>query len=1089
MLKRLSATLIVLIMCIGLIPSVYAEDRTWIEINSIDFNGEYTSAKASGKDSEILVDNVNLYNGNPTLKNISTMFSKDAGVSLGGILPERTVGESYKIKATVYMSTLATGVFKGKSKLAIGVGNENNVQMSAQEVQIRNWNEIEFTYTVTEGNSVYDNIIIQRHGNNVPKWFSVANVKVYKSCTPEEAAKISGTAVSWSQYRFDGFEERIDNASKLMMNHGMRMNHNGNSREETIGAEPYEGYSCLNTYTSNNKTENGYIIKNMLPEFTAADIGRRVRVSAYFYIQQLVGNNNSDKVGMQIGICDESETLRNTVKVYAALKRWIKLEGEFEITEENLSFNKILVLFDNGWNYPMWSRLDAVSAEVTQDKEDRDEITLKLDGNAVKTDNPLMVVNDNLMIPAEDMFKAVNTPYTLSEDGKTITAAIGETSSTFKADSTVVDASNRKIFDSIPSKMIDGKLYIPYKEIGVAYDTAVKWDAQKREVDIQTQFPIIRRDVPVSTLTDTKDIRDLHFDIKPKVEMIPWDDLPDYEVVLDDKDFMRSKKAGEGKYGTYKQIEVEGQPFTTAWEVDCTSLPPNAYDFQLEPPMFEEKCEVDDIMLMEFYFRTIKAQHEDGQAVITAKVEANGNGYLKTMSEVLSAGDDWFLVHLPFRVQRLNSLPTIRPAIVFGSRIQKLQIGGFRIVNFKDTVTMDQFDNGTDEKLAIEEVYNPNVQWRNEALDRIEKIRKDDIVVKVVDKRGNPIKDATVDVSMFEHEFKLGTSIHNDTMGHMSEDPDIKTEFDLISKYFNYFVCETAHKWSGYSNGRFAARQLMDQLEKKGVKARYHASIWDAEKNLPIAVRPLVNDKAAIEARIDKHFEAIYDDYGDIRDWDIMNESQFSNLLRTKYGWEVYDDWYEHAYRRLGDGVRYQYNETAHGGGWTEIVDYLEENAPAANSYGIQSHLRFGVIEDRLSIFKDLEDRGLRGMVTEFDIDEDDPILQGGNARDYIIATFASPAMDGLIMWGYEDGYHWLKNSALMNRQDELKPCGEQFVDLFYNKWWTQESGKTGDDGIYSVKGYFGDYDITVTKGGATISTVAHLSRDAENEEIVVVFE
>ena len=75
------------------------------------------------------------------------------------------------------------------------------------------------------------------------------------------------------------------------------------------------------------------------------------------------------------------------------------------------------------------------------------------------------------------------------------------------------------------------------------------------------------------------------------------------------------------------------------------------------------------------------------------------------------------------------------------------------------------------------------------------------------------------------------------------------------------------------------------------------------------------------------------------------------------------------------------------------------------------------------------------------------------------------------LMWGFWDGSHWLKNAPVFDDDWSVKLSGQQYIDLVYNKWWTQENGKTASDGTFNVKGYYGDYLITASKDGKT-STV-----------------
>jgi hypothetical protein len=56
-----------------------------------------------------------------------------------------------------------------------------------------------------------------------------------------------------------------------------------------------------------------------------------------------------------------------------------------------------------------------------------------------------------------------------------------------------------------------------------------------------------------------------------------------------------------------------------------------------------------------------------------------------------------------------------------------------------------------------------------------------------------------------------------------------------------------------------------------------------------------------------------------------------------------------------------------------------------------------------------------------------------------------------------------------------LKPAGKVYVDLVKNQWWTNESVRTDVRGVGSVRGFLGDYEITVTGGGKAVTKAVKL--------------
>ena len=95
-----------------------------------------------------------------------------------------------------------------------------------------------------------------------------------------------------------------------------------------------------------------------------------------------------------------------------------------------------------------------------------------------------------------------------------------------------------------------------------------------------------------------------------------------------------------------------------------------------------------------------------------------------------------------------------------------------------------------------------------------------------------------------------------------------------------------------------------------------------------------------------------------------------------------------------------------------------------------------------------------------------------------MIASFAQESFDGFIMWGYKGGPG--ERFVMYDDNWNEKPGLTIWQDLIYNKWWTSESGSTSQDGSFATRGFYGDYDITVTADGKTktVSVPCHKNND-----------
>ncbi|MFI5380849.1 MAG: hypothetical protein ACHRHE_16240 [Tepidisphaerales bacterium] len=95
--------------------------------------------------------------------------------------------------------------------------------------------------------------------------------------------------------------------------------------------------------------------------------------------------------------------------------------------------------------------------------------------------------------------------------------------------------------------------------------------------------------------------------------------------------------------------------------------------------------------------------------------------------------------------------------------------------------------------------------------------------------------------------------------------------------------------------------------------------------------------------------------------------------------------------------------------------------------------------------------------------------------RDFMTAVFSHPATEAFTQWGFWEGRHWKPQCATIRKDWTLKPNGQAYMDLVFKQWWTDVKGKTAADGTFAVRGFLGDYQITVTSGGRTVTDGARL--------------
>ncbi|MDR0731007.1 MAG: endo-1,4-beta-xylanase [Treponema sp.] len=623
-----------------------------------------------------------------------------------------------------------------------------------------------------------------------------------------------------------------------------------------------------------------------------------------------------------------------------------------------------------------------------------------------------------------------------------------------------------------------------------------------------------RRPIPVSVISG-KGYDDLLFyerDFAPKDTQTPeekFQALPAGRVVADQNTLMSARVIGQD-YGVAEQVEVSGMPFSKAWQITVRQTPPAIYNYQLTLPSLKEGVDFrdGDIMLLVFRMRTIETGMEDGNGKVQCLVEQSAPPNSKALQENVFAiaGQGWLTVYLPFKAASGYDRPCIR----LGYGLQTVQFGGYGLINYEKRVKLSDLPSSSImEATDGRELFQRDFQWRLDAWERIERIRKGDITVIVRDGAGNALSGTEVEAAMYEHEFQWGTAVGNDILTKNSRGDKYRAALSLL---FNGGVLENGHKWVPYENDPGETRRTFDAVTALGLKyLRGHALMWDRafpagwqdNTSIPKNVYNLFQkgDKAGLDTAIKAHFLKITGDYrGQFEDWDVVNELLNNRAIRDRYGNGVLTDWFKWAREGAGPGTKLFINETGLTGNnqtavnnFKKVLDYMRDNRVDFDGIGIQGHFGNDKIspESFYGMLEQFKEYGKLMKITEFDLGYNlsagDREYEAGFTRDILIAAFSQENVNGFFMWGFFSGSHWLDNAPVFDANFGLKESGKQYIDLVYNKWWSRETGDTGADGACTVRGYYGDYDITVSANGKTKTVEARCYRDGDNTITVVL--
>jgi len=377
----------------------------------------------------------------------------------------------------------------------------------------------------------------------------------------------------------------------------------------------------------------------------------------------------------------------------------------------------------------------------------------------------------------------------------------------------------------------------------------------------------------------------------------------------------------------------------------------------------------------------------------------------------------------------------------------------------------------------------------------IEKVRKSDAVIKVVDSSGKPVRGAEVSAKQTGHEFLFGCNIYGFDRSDESLNLVYKHRFRDL---FNYATVGFYWQWYEQKKGEPDypyTDKVVAWCMENGIRMKGHPLLWGCESGVPSWSK----GQPAPEIQ-KKRVEDIIGRYkGKICSWEVVNEA--SHLPEPKI-----DDPYRWA--RQADPTSclivndYAVLENGYPPFFKLLKAAIDSGVPF-DGIGIQAHeprtARFPL--DRVQRILDRYASLGKGLhITEFTPSSGGEKITGSHLAgvwdeaaqaDYAVkfyrVCFAHPEVRGITWWDLSDKGSWLKGGGMLRQDMSPKPVYEQLKKLIQDEWSTRVSGKTGADGKFAFRGFRGTYRIAVEFKGKTVQKDFVLKKDDAREITVVL--
>lgn len=442
----------------------------------------------------------------------------------------------------------------------------------------------------------------------------------------------------------------------------------------------------------------------------------------------------------------------------------------------------------------------------------------------------------------------------------------------------------------------------------------------------------------------------------------------------------------------------------------------------------------------------------------------------------VTVGQNWRQVVVRGKVETNLPAPGIHVSIHLGQQEQVVDIGSITVLDLGTEVDL-HLVRGNLSWPGME----ADAPWRAVAAERIERLRRGDLTIRVVDTNGQAVSNAAVHLRQVRRAFSFGTFtgiksiISNDVNGNHAR-ATISRLFDRVTVPI-YWTGWTGS--AGHPSKALIYDSILHWTQEQDLDVRAHVLIYPGWRFLPDELQNSRQDAAKIQAACLAHIRemGVRLSKTPLREIDVANELRNQTELTQLLGREAVVSWYAEA-RKAFPKTKLALNENTilTEGGETEanqkiLLDwyrFLKEHGQAPDVLGFQGHFSENVTGPEI-LWKILDRFGAETaaelQITEYDLNTLDDQAQAAYTRDFLTACFAHPKVTAFTMWGFWEGEHWVPQAGAWKKDWGAKQNG-QVLDELLTRWRTSEDTTTDEKGFVSSHIWLGRIRVEVDAQG-----------------------
>jgi endo-1,4-beta-xylanase len=374
--------------------------------------------------------------------------------------------------------------------------------------------------------------------------------------------------------------------------------------------------------------------------------------------------------------------------------------------------------------------------------------------------------------------------------------------------------------------------------------------------------------------------------------------------------------------------------------------------------------------------------------------------------------------------------------------------------------------------------------------------------IQLVDASGNPVVGKEVEMKQTNHEFLFGCGIFDviDVANKNVPADRLAFQEEKLDKFLDVFNAATLPFYWG----------MFEQEEgKPRTKELQTAARWLKDRNISVKGHPLcwhtltapwlldMTNEEILRAQFDRIKRDVTDFKGLIDTWDVINEvvimpifdkydngitrisqdlgrvgiikemfaktrlynpeaTLLLNDFNTSINYEILIDGCLNAGISI-DAIGIQSHQ--HQGYWG--LEKLEEVLDRFSSFGLPIHFTENTLTSGHLMPAEIEDLN-DYQIPEWPSTDEFEERQAKEVKEMYTVLFEHPLVEAVTTWSFSDDGAWLGAPAGFLRKDNSeKPSYQVLKKLIKEDWSTNQQGKTDEQGVVTLEGFLGDYELT----------------------------